>query len=111
MNRFLAFLGNRKKCLKYILIILGILFISIGIAITWLRDWFIALGDSYAFDGHCSFCRTYLGLMKFLFIILGSFLLLPVLFEKNLIHVDKKLETRPKIALAILLILIFIALG
>ena len=77
----------------------------------WLKAWLVAIGDSYARDGDCCICKKYFDLIKPIFIIIGSFLSFTLLFKKQIIKLYEKCAIKPKIVLAILLILIFITLA
>jgi len=99
-----------EKRLKYALIVIGILFIVIGISIDWLKAGLVEIADSYVMDD-CCFCRIYIDLIKPLFIIIGCFLFFSLFFKKRIIILYEKCTTKPNIFLAILLILIFITLA
>lgn len=77
----------------------------------WLKAWLVAIGDSYAGDGDCCICKNYVDFIKPIFIIIGSFLSFTLLFKKQIIKLYEKCAIKPKNALAILLILIFITLA
>jgi len=111
MDKSHTFYLKYEERLKYSLIVIGILFIFIGISMDWLKAWLVAIGDSYARDGDYCIFKKYVDFIKPIFIIIGSFLSFTLLFEKQIIKLYEKCAIKPKIVLAILLILIFITLA
>ena len=69
MNKLHKFFQNYEKRFKYSLIVIGILFIVIGISIDWLKAGLVEIADSSVMDD-CCFCKIYIDLIKPLFIII-----------------------------------------
>jgi 4-amino-4-deoxy-L-arabinose transferase-like glycosyltransferase len=111
MNKLQNFLLKYEKTLKYTLVVIGFSLIIIGISIHFLKEWLVAIVDSYATDGHyCSF-HKYITLYYIPLIIVGSFLSFPLILEKQIIKLYENCGTKTKTVLAALLVLIFIILG
>ena len=110
MDKYHTVFPKYEKRLKYSLIVIGILFIFIGISIDWLKAGLVEIADSYVMDD-CCFCKIYIDLIKPLFIIIGCFLSFSLLFKNQIIKLYEKFKIKPNTILAILLILIFITLA
>jgi 4-amino-4-deoxy-L-arabinose transferase-like glycosyltransferase len=111
MNKLQNFLLKYEKILKYTLVVIGFLLIIIGISIHFLKEWLVAIGDSYVLDGHCCKCIIYIDLFNTPLIIVGGLLSFSLLFEKQIIKLYEKCSVKSKTVLAALLVLIFITLG
>jgi 4-amino-4-deoxy-L-arabinose transferase-like glycosyltransferase len=114
MNKFQKFLLQYEKPLKCSSITIGFSLIILGVSIHFnhfLKEWLVAIGDSYASDGNCCRCHKYIGLYIPSLIVVGSFLSFPLIFEKQIVKLYEKCVIKQNTVLATLLVLIFITLG
>lgn len=111
MNKRIDLIFQDEKPLKYVLVLIGFSLIVFGISIPFLKEWLIAIGDSYAPDGYCCRCRIYIGVYTTSLIIAGTFWSLSLIFQKQIVRFYEKCKVKQKTVLPIVFVLIFIILG